>query len=69
MVLLLSAARAFLETSVRFRAPLLLLQLLKPQRDLGLALSFSSTRVLLELRVSADPWRVCLLRSLLVLSL
>ena len=72
IVLLLSVARALLDVSVRFRVPLLLFQCLKPQRDLDLpvsALVLSSTRVLLELRVSADS-RLCirLLWSPLILS-
>jgi len=72
MVLLLSTPRAF-NASVRFRVPLLLLHLLNPQRDLDLPVStliLSSTRVLLELRVSGDPClRVRLLSPLLILSL
>ena len=71
IVLLLSVARALLDVSVRFRVPLLR-QRLKPQRNLDLPVStlvLSSTRVLLELRVSADSrLRVRLLRSPDILS-
>jgi hypothetical protein len=72
IVLLLSVARALLDASVCFRVPLFLLQRLKPQRDLDLQLSIlvlSSTRVLLELRVSVDSClRVRLLWSPRILS-
>ena len=72
IVLLLSAARAFLDPSVRFLVTLFLPQRLKPQRDLDLPVStlvLSSTRVLLELRVSGDSrLRVRLLWSPLILS-
>ena len=72
IVLLLSVARALFDASVCFRVPLFLPQRLKLQRDLDLPVStfvLSSTRVLLELRVSADSrLRVRLLWSPLILS-